>query len=66
MNKLLTTVEAAEYLGMSKQFLERDRWKGASIPYVFVGTRSIRYRAEDLDKFIESRLYKPTGRRVAK
>ncbi len=66
MNKLLTTRETAEYLGMSKQFLERDRWKGASIPYVFVGTRSIRYRIEDLDTFIESRLYKPAERRVGR
>ena len=42
MKKLLTTEEAAEFLGMSYQFLERDRWKGATIPYVRVGSRSIR------------------------
>ena len=28
MDKLLTTTEAARYLGESKAFLERDRWTG--------------------------------------
>lgn len=59
MNKLLTTEEAAEFLGMSFQFLERDRWKGATIPYVRVGSRSIRYRLEDLENYLLSRVVAP-------
>jgi excisionase family DNA binding protein len=58
MKKLLTTEEAAEFLGMSYQFLERDRWKGATIPYVRVGSRSIRYRFEDLENYLSSRVVK--------
>lgn len=59
MQKLLTTEEAAEFLGMSPQFLERDRWKGATIPFVRVGNRSIRYRFEDLENYLLSRVVEP-------
>lgn len=54
VDKLLTTVEAAEYLGLSKAYLERDRWQGAIVPYLRIGQRTIRYRKSDLDKFIDS------------
>lgn len=30
---LLTTTQAANILGVSKAFLERDRWAGARIPF---------------------------------
>lgn len=52
---LLTTKEAAAYLGMSPAFLERDRWAGAKIPYVVIGTRTIRYRQRDLARYVASR-----------
>ncbi len=50
---LLNTKQAANYLGVSAAFLERDRWAGARIPFVRLGTRSIRYRREDLENFIQ-------------
>ncbi len=50
---LLTTPQAARYLGVSAAFLERDRWAGARVPFIKVGSRAIRYRREDLDAFIE-------------
>ncbi|MEW8525573.1 MAG: helix-turn-helix domain-containing protein [Candidatus Thiodiazotropha endolucinida] len=53
---LLTTEEAADYLGVSKAFLERDRWAGARIPFIKVGSRAVRYRLQDLDDYIESRI----------
>ena len=56
-SKLLATEKAAEYLGVSKAFLERDRWAGATIKFVRVGNRAIRYRLSDLDEFIDSRTY---------
>lgn len=40
---LLTTREAAALLGMSESFLERDRYKGARIPFIRVGGRAVRY-----------------------
>ncbi|MAM72036.1 MAG: DNA-binding protein [Gammaproteobacteria bacterium] len=56
MTKLLDTKQAAKYLGVSAAFLERDRWAGAKIPFVKIGTRSIRYRLSDLDEYIESKV----------
>jgi excisionase family DNA binding protein len=52
MPKLMKQDEVAAFLGVSKQFLERDRWQGATIPYVKVG-RGVRYRAEDVAAYIE-------------
>ncbi len=54
-NNLLTTHEAAKYLSVSIAFLERDRWAGASIPFIKVGARAVRYRPTDLDAFIDAR-----------
>ena len=53
---LMNTKAAAAYLGVSSAFLERDRWAGARIPYVKIGTRSIRYRYTDLDAYIEQQI----------
>jgi predicted DNA-binding transcriptional regulator AlpA len=60
-NKLLKTLEAASYLGLSKAFLERDRWAGAKVPFIKISTRAVRYRLEDLEKYIESRIRKSTS-----
>lgn len=51
---LLTTEQAATYLNVSKAFLERDRWAGARVPFVKVGSRCVRYRLSDLEKYIEN------------
>ena len=53
---LLTTKQAAPILGVSTAFLERDRWAGARIPYIQIGSRAVRYRMSDLMSFIESRM----------
>ncbi len=58
---LLTTEEAAEYIGMSKSFLERDRWAGARIPFVRVGSRAVRYRAEELDRYLAGQVRRSTS-----
>lgn len=60
---LLTTSEAAAYLCVSKAFLERDRWAGARIPFVRVGTRAVRYRRSDLDTYINRRCRRSTSDR---
>lgn len=62
MNKsLLNTAEAANILGVSKAFLERDRWAGARIPFIKVGSRAVRYRSSDLDAYIESKIRRSTS-----
>ena len=58
---LLNTLEAANYLGLSKAFLERDRWAGAKVPFIKIGDRAVRYRMKDLDNYIESRSRKSTS-----
>ena len=54
--QLLNTTEAANYLGVSKAFLERDRWAGARIPFIKVGSRAVRYRLSDLDSYLDAQL----------
>ena len=51
-NHLLTTQEAATFLGVSKAFLVRDRWAGAKIPFVRVGSRTVRYQLSELEAYI--------------
>lgn len=62
---LLNTKQAANYLGVSAAFLERDRWAGARIQFVKLGTRSIRYRQEDLDNFIQQQIRYSTSEDTA-
>lgn len=61
IDKLFTTKQAADYLSVSAAFLERDRWAGAKVPFVRIGSRSIRYRQKDLDQYIESRSFTSTS-----
>ncbi|MCP1674096.1 excisionase family DNA binding protein [Natronocella acetinitrilica] len=59
--ELLNTRQAAAYLNMSKAFLERDRWAGARIPFLRVGSRAVRYRRTDLDAYLEGRVRHSTS-----
>ena len=59
--QLLTTEETAKLLGVSMAFLERDRWAGARIPFIKVGSRAVRYRQSDLDAYIESKVRASTS-----
>lgn len=61
-DKLLNTKEAAQLLGVSKAFLERDRWAGARVPFIKVGSRAVRYRRSDLECYIEGRLRHSTSK----
>ena len=53
---LWTQRQAAEYLGKSEKWLERDRWVGATIPYVKLG-RAVRYRAADVVAYVEANMH---------
>ncbi len=59
--QLLTTKQAAEYLGVSASFLEKDRWRGSRIPYIRISARSIRYRQADLDTYVQGQLMRSTS-----
>lgn len=61
MQFLLNTEQAAARLGVEKSFLERDRWEGAKVPFVRLGARTIRYRQQDLEQYIESQIRHSTS-----
>lgn len=52
--ELLHTKDAAKFLNVSVAFLERDRWAGARIPFIKVGSRAVRYRLDDLQAYINN------------
>jgi len=67
-HQLLNTQQAAQYLSVSKAFLERDRWEGAKtgsggarVPFIKVGSRAVRYRLSDLEAFLDSRVRRSTS-----
>jgi excisionase family DNA binding protein len=63
-SQLLNTKQAANYLSVSNAFLERDRWAGARIPFIKIGSRAVRYRVSDLDAYIESSIRTSTSQQV--
>jgi excisionase family DNA binding protein len=63
--RLLNTAEAAQFLGVSKAFLERDRWAGARIPFVRVGDRAVRYQLSELEAYIAGQVRHSTSDRGA-
>ena len=57
--KVLSEIETAEYIGMSRSFLRQSRMEGKRTnrtpapPFVKIG-RSVRYIKDDLDKWLDS------------
>lgn len=49
----LTPQQAADYLGMSKSFLDKARVHGDGPPYFKIGNR-VRYRRDELDAWMEA------------
>lgn len=61
---LLSTLEAAAFLGLKPQTLRKWRWEGDSPPYIRLGkgTRSRpKYRREDLEKWLQERTFTSTS-----
>ena len=57
---LLTTTEAAAYVGLSHRTLERYRVTGQGPPYLKVGRRVL-YRRADLDAWLENKVRRSTS-----
>ena len=53
-SQLLSTPQAAKFLNVSIAFLERDRWAGARVPFIKIGSRAVRYRLDDLEAYINN------------
>ena len=52
----LSETHAAEYLSLSKKSLQRWRFNRQGPPYVKLNMKTIRYRREDLDQWMQDRL----------
>ncbi len=62
MDKLLTTKQASEYLGLSPVTLSNARYTGTGIqiPYIKMSS-SVRYKQSELDRYIEAHTHTNTG-----
>jgi len=60
MKDLLRTTEAAEYVGLAPVTLERMRLTGEGPSFAKLG-RAVRYRLQDLDNWVASRLVRSTS-----
>ena len=56
MERLLTSVEVAEILGITEGTLRNWRYQGDGPPYVKLGS-AVRYKATDLQAYIDSLPY---------
>jgi excisionase family DNA binding protein len=56
---LLTTAEAAELLGVKSSTLEQWRWQGIGPKFIKMN-RAVRYRRDDLQAFVEARVFGST------
>ena len=62
MQQLLTTKQAAQFLGVSEAFLERARWAGKpAIPYLQVSSRCVRYSPDALEQYLRARVKTSTS-----
>jgi hypothetical protein len=60
---LLTSQELAAWLGVSRQWVEIGRSQGYGPKYVEVAPHSIRYRRDDVNKWLNARTYSCTADR---
>lgn len=58
---LMTTEEAAEFLGFSPRMLEKRRHRGDGPPYVRISSRAVRYRPEALRRWLDERTVNRSG-----
>ena len=53
---LLTTAQAAAFLGYKPRMLEGRRARGDGPNYIRLSARAVRYRVADLDAWVESKI----------
>jgi excisionase family DNA binding protein len=64
VREVLTTIQAADYLQISKQKLEIARHRGGGPAFCKIG-RIVRYRKSDLDAYLAEHVYKNTTKGCA-
>ena len=58
---LLTEIEAAEYLQLTRRALQAWRCQGKGPKFVKISARAVRYRQGDLEQWVEDRLRSSTS-----
>jgi predicted DNA-binding transcriptional regulator AlpA len=60
-DQMLTTMQLANWLGVSHQFLETARVKGTGPKFIKVTGRQLKYRRDDVLKWLEDRTFQRTS-----
>jgi predicted DNA-binding transcriptional regulator AlpA len=60
-DQLLSTIEVAQWLGCSRQWLELQRMKGGGPQFLRISRRRIRYRRSDVAGWLSQRAHSQTG-----
>lgn len=60
IERLLSTAEAAELLGVNRSWLDRARIAGSGPTYIRIG-RIVKYRPSDLRKFMDASCVQPSA-----
>lgn len=58
---LMPVIEAAEYLGVHRTYLDRRRTAGGGPAFIRLSARKIAYRTADLDIWLEAQLRTSTS-----
>ena len=59
--RLLTPIQAADFLSLTPRWLEMKRYHGDGPPFVRVSARCIRYRLSDIEDWIACRIRTSTS-----
>lgn len=59
--QLMTVVEAADYLRVSKNYLDKLRVMGGGPDFARLGRRKVLYRRHDLDAWVAGRIFASTA-----
>lgn len=60
---LLTEIQAAEFLGLTRQCLSNWRFTGKGPRYVEISKKCIRYKKSDIISFIDARIKTSTAQK---
>lgn len=58
---LLNTKDAAHLLGFEPRTMEELRRKGSGPPFIRLSSRSVRYRLDALEQWLEERTFRSTA-----
>ncbi len=59
--RLLTPIQAADFLSLTPRWLELKRYQGDGPPFVRVSARCIRYRLSDIEDWVDCRIRTSTS-----